>query len=113
LFGKILSDLDCSGELAIHTSGKIPGHVTCHRLHVPRKVRADFLEPVVAHDVLIEGEVRGVLQCTGTVTLARRALLQGLVRAAAIEVRPGASHVGIFDPVSPDGESLAESRKGD
>jgi cytoskeletal protein CcmA (bactofilin family)/predicted RNA-binding Zn-ribbon protein involved in translation (DUF1610 family) len=113
LFGKILGDLECSGELAIHASGKIPSHVSCHRLHVPRKVRVDFLEPVVAHDVLIEGEVRGVLQCTGTVTLARRALLQGLVRAAAIEIRPGASHVGIFDPLPSAGESLAQSRNGD
>jgi hypothetical protein len=54
--------------------------------------------------------VRGVLQCTGTVTLARRALLQGLVRAAALDVRPGASHVGVFDPISNEADSLAETR---
>jgi len=112
LFGKILGDLDCSGELNVHNSCKIPGSVACRRLHVPRKVRVDFLEPVVAHDVLVEGEMRGVLQCTGTVTLGKRALLQGLVRAAAIEIRPGASHVGVFDPVAPAGESLAEPPGG-
>lgn len=112
-FGKIAGDVDCSGEMRIHASGKITGRTTCHRLHVTPKSRVDFLEPVIAHDVLIEGEVRGVLQCTGTVTLARRALLQGLVRAAAIEIRPGASHVGVFDPVVADAQSLAKSPQDD
>ena len=97
VFGKIAGELDCSGEFDIHGSGKISGTVKCRQLRVRRKARVEFLDPVTAESVLIEGEVRGVFHCTGTVTLAPRARLHGFVRAAALNIRTGASHVGTAD----------------
>lgn len=111
VYGKITGEVDCSGDLVFHGSGKVSGAVRCRRLHVCRKARVEFLDPVRADEVLIEGEARGVFHCSGTVTLARRALLQGFVRAVALNIRTGASHVGtvdIIDPPESDTPSLAD-----
>ena len=101
VFGKIAGEIDCSGDFDIHGSGKISGTVKCRHLRVRRKARVEFLDPVTAASILIEGEVRGVFHCGGTVTLARRARLHGFVRAASLEIRTGASHVGTVDLVKP------------
>lgn len=101
VFGKIAGEIDCSGNFDIHSSGKISGTVKCNHVRVRRRARVEFLEPVTADSVLIEGEVRGVFHCTGAVTLARRARLLGFVRAASIHVRIGASHVGTVDLIDP------------
>jgi cytoskeletal protein CcmA (bactofilin family)/predicted RNA-binding Zn-ribbon protein involved in translation (DUF1610 family) len=111
VFGKIASEIDCSGDLVIQGGGKISGAIRCRRLHVTRKARVEFHDAVHADEILIEGEARGVFHCTGTVTLARRALLQGLVRAAALHVRSGASHVGtveIIEPKEPEASPIAD-----
>lgn len=102
VFGRIAAQVVCSGELTIHVGGRISGGIRCHRLHVMRKARVEFHDTVHADEILIEGEVRGVFHCTGTVTLARRSLLQGLVRAAALNVRPGASHAGTLEIIQPE-----------
>ena len=104
--GKIIGRIDCSGTFAIHHSDKISGTVTCRRLHVARKVRVEFLEPVTADSMLIEGEVRGVFHCNGVVTLGKRASLFGYVRTAELQKRSGARHVGTLDihpPAAPGG----------
>jgi len=111
VYGKIASDVDCSGELVVHAGAKISGAIRCKRLRIMRRARLEFHETVRADEILIHGEVRGVFYCTGTVTLARRALLQGLVRASALNVRSGASHVGtleILEPEDSPAPSLAE-----
>ncbi|MFU8894392.1 MAG: bactofilin family protein [Luteolibacter sp.] len=111
VFGKIAAQVDCTGDLVIHAGSRISGPIRCRRLHIVRKARVEFHDTVRADEILIEGEVRGVFDCTGTVTLARRALLQGLVRTAILNVRPGASHVGkveIIEPAESPHSSLAE-----
>lgn len=101
VFGKISGAVDCSGDLVIQSGGKISGAIRCRRLHICRKARVEFHDTVYAEEILIEGEARGGFYCTGTITLARRALLQGLVRAAALHVASGASHVGTVEIIEP------------
>jgi len=107
VFGRISGSVDCSGNLVIQSGGKISGTVRCKRLHICRKARVEFHDSVHAREMLIEGETRGVFHCTGTITLARRALLQGFVRAAALHVSSGASHVGTVEIIEPDESAAA------
>lgn len=111
VFGKIFGTVESFGQVTIQSGGKISGGIRCRRLHITRKARVEFHDTVHADEILIEGEARGVFHCTGTITLARRALLQGLVRAAALNVRSGASHVGtveIIEPTEPAAASIAD-----
>ncbi len=104
VFGRISGEIACSGDADIHASGKIHGTLACRNLRVRRRVKVEFLEPVNAGGMLIEGEVRGVFHCTGSVTLARNARLHGFVRAAALNIRGGARHFGTVDLVDPPGD---------
>lgn len=99
--GRIAAEIVCRSNLVIHGGGRIAGGIRCGRLHVKRKAKVEFHDAVHADEILIEGEVRGVFHCRGTVTLAKGALLQGLVRAAAMRVRPGASHAGTLEIIEP------------
>jgi len=107
VFGKISGSVDGSGDLVIHPGGKISGAIRCRRLHVCRKARVEFHDTVHAGEILIEGEARGVFHCTGTITLARRALLQGLLRTAVLHVSSGASHVGTVEIIDPNESAAA------
>lgn len=105
--GRLAAPVECSGDIDIFGSGKFTGTLSCRNLRVHRRARVDFLDPVRAASILIEGEARGCFHCTGTVTLAKRGKIHGLVRAAALVVEPGALHDGTLDIVetTPPAES--------
>ncbi len=107
VYGRIASEVVCSGDLVIHVGGRISGGIRCRRLHITRKARVEFHDTVHADEILIEGEVRGMIHCNGVVTLGKRALLQGLLRATALEIRSGASHVGTLEIIEPEDSSAA------
>ncbi len=114
VFGKIVGGVVCSGDLVIESGGRINGPIQCRRLRICRKAKVEFQNTVRAEEVLIQGEARGVFHCTGEVVLARRASLQGLVRAQALKLGSGASHAGTFEMVDPPiiaNAALAESGK--
>jgi cytoskeletal protein CcmA (bactofilin family) len=59
------------------------------------------MQPVTATSATINGQARGQINCTGTVTLEKGAVLFGYVRAASIVVKRGAKHNGIFEMATP------------
>jgi cytoskeletal protein CcmA (bactofilin family)/predicted Zn-ribbon and HTH transcriptional regulator len=109
-FGGISGSVVCSGDLTIRGSGKITGIVTCRKLHVERGVNVEFLHPVSAESAVIEGNVRGQISCTGSITLTGKSHLQGLVRAASLIIKPGAKHTGTIEMTAkPDVSSPKKS----
>jgi cytoskeletal protein CcmA (bactofilin family) len=101
VLGQLGCPADCSGDVTIRNHGKIPGPITCHQLRIERRSRVEFMQPVTAASVTIDGHARGQITCSGTVTLERRAVLFGYVRAAAIIVKRGAKHHGTFEMSAP------------
>jgi len=97
VLGELGSSVDCSGELLIRGHGKVIGTVDCRNLRIERRAHVEFFHPVRAEGITIAGHARGQFFCTGTVTLEKRAHLQGFVRAAAIVVKPGAKHSGTLE----------------
>ncbi len=101
VLGELAGSVDCSGDLAIRSHGKILGKVHCRELRVERGARVEFLSPVTARSARIDGHVRGQITCDGLITLEKRAHLQGLVRAEGLVVKPGAKHTGTIEIVRP------------
>jgi cytoskeletal protein CcmA (bactofilin family) len=97
VLGKLAGSVECSGDLVIRSHGKILGQVHCRELRVERGARVEFLSPVLAERVRIDGNVRGQITSNGLIILEKRARLQGLVRAAGLTVKPGAKHIGTIE----------------
>lgn len=94
VIGVFSSAADCSGNLTIRSNCKINGPVQCATLHIERGANVEFKSTVEAKRVTIEGEAKGNLTCSGTVTLEKKSKLEGDVTTAALVVRPGAKHHG-------------------
>lgn len=104
VLGRFSGSVDCSGDLTIHSDGKINGKVSCRHLRVERGAHVDFLTLVETEKATIDGQVTGQIRCTGTITLEKRARLRGLVRAASLNVKPGAQHSGSIEIIQPPTE---------
>jgi len=96
--GRIAADLDCSGAIAVRADAKFTGTIRCRQLRVEKGTRVEFLQPVHADHVVIEGDVLGQIFCTGPVVLEKRASLKGPVRATSLVLRKGARHDGCVEP---------------
>ncbi|KAB2639439.1 MAG: polymer-forming cytoskeletal protein, partial [Verrucomicrobia bacterium] len=112
VLGELASPVDCSGDLLFCGHGKVMGSVKCQHLRIRRGARVEFFHPVTVASASIAGHVRGQFFCAGTLTLERRARLQGFIRAAAISVKPGANHIGTLEISQPDA-SQQDSRHED
>jgi len=101
VLGHLACPAECSGDLVIRSHGKIIGTIHCKKLRVEKGARVEFLHPVNASTAQIDGNVRGQISCTGTITLEKRAHLQGLVRTTALIVKAGAKHTGTIEVITP------------
>jgi cytoskeletal protein CcmA (bactofilin family)/Zn finger protein HypA/HybF involved in hydrogenase expression len=100
ILGELAGSVDCTGDVIIKTSGKIIGNVQCRNLRVEKSARVEFLNPVTAETAYIDGNVRGQIYCSGPITLAKRAHLQGLIRTSNLIIRPGAKHTGTIEVIT-------------
>jgi cytoskeletal protein CcmA (bactofilin family) len=107
VLGELAAAVDCSGDLVIRSHGRIPGNVRCDTLRVERGAKVEFLNAIHASDVLIDGMVTGQIHCSGIITLEKRAKLNGLVQAARLVVKQGASHNGSMEIITPDSGEIS------
>jgi cytoskeletal protein CcmA (bactofilin family)/ribosomal protein S27E len=105
VLGELSAPVECSGDLVIRHTGRVPGTVTCRTLRVERGAKVEFLHTVHAQEVFIDGHVTGHIRCTGTLTLEKRVVLHGLVQAARLVAQKGARHNGSMEILSP-GDSV-------
>ncbi len=99
VLGSLIGSVVCSGDLIIRNHGKILGSVECRHLKIEKGARVEFISPVTATTATIDGQVRGQISCSGTLTLEKRARLQGLVRTTSLVVKSGAKHIGTLEMI--------------
>lgn len=99
VLGELAGAVECTGDLIIRNHGKIMGEIRCRKLRVEKGARVEFLNPVTAVTAFIDGSVRGQISCSGSITLEKRARLQGLVRTTSLIVKPGAKHTGTIEMI--------------
>ena len=102
VFGSVSASVDCSGTFRIRSHGKIIGNVKCRELRVERGAKVEFQGDVNAQKAYIDGEVKAQLTCVGTITLEKKAHLQGLARAGGIVFKAGAKHTGLMEVIRPE-----------
>ncbi len=99
VLGQLAASVDCSGKIMIRSHGRILGNVKCDQLRVERGAEVEFQGEVHARSAYIDGRVKAQLTCTGTITLEKKAHLQGLARAGGLVVKAGAKHTGLMEVV--------------
>lgn len=102
VLGTLAASVECSGTLRIRSHGKIIGNVKCRELRVERGAVVEFQGDVHAEKAYIDGQVKAQLSCTGTITLEKKAHLQGLARAGGLVVKAGARHSGLMEVIRPE-----------
>jgi cytoskeletal protein CcmA (bactofilin family) len=93
-------DLDFSGGLRI--DGQVHGHVTCADGKASLVVISDKAMVhgmVKASHVIINGEVRGPIECSGLLELQPSARVFGDIRYQILEMHPGAVIDGELRPL--------------
>ena len=99
VLGNLEAPVNCSGKLMIRSHGKIIGNVKCGELRVERGAEVEFQGAVTTNKAYIDGNVRAQLTCMGTITLEKKAHLQGPIQAAGLVVKEGAKHTGSMEVI--------------
>ncbi len=97
VLGELSASVNCSGDLIIRRHGTILGNMKCRELRIERNAEVKFHGEIHAQRVYIDGEVTAQITCTGTITLAKKAHLKGLVKARGLIVKAGARHTGSME----------------
>lgn len=105
VLGKLAAPVDCSGAIRIRSDGKIVGDITCRELRVERGAEVEFQGTIHTDSAFIDGDVRAQINCTGTITLEKKAHLQGFARAGGLVVKAGARHTGLMEVIKPVSDS--------
>lgn len=109
VLGSIHCPIRCTGDLLIRTHAKFNHPIHCRRLLVEKGSRVEFLSSVTAESAHINGNVRGQLTCSGSVSLEKRAQFHGLVRTSSLVVKSGANHFGTVEIINHDSTPTSET----
>jgi len=99
--GSIDAFVDCSGIATFRGSGAARGPLHCRKLVVEKQGSIAFPDGVKTEDAEIHGKVTGDITSSGTVKIARSAVIEGTVRARSIDVKEGATITGETE-IDPD-----------
>jgi Integral membrane protein CcmA involved in cell shape determination len=92
--GRVRGNLECDELVRIDVSGKIPGRISARNALVERRAEVQFFRRLKVGNLEIRGKMWGEVVADGTVTIRKHALLEGTVRARAINVEKGGVFLG-------------------
>jgi len=111
--GKLRGTLVCTGLVHVRTHGKIPGGIETHELVIDKKCDAEFVRPIKAHSVEINGKISARITCETAVTINKGGYLEGIVYARSISVEKGGVFSGelFIGQTDPTGEAAPALRQ--
>lgn len=92
--GSVRGRLTCSGEVRIRFKGKLSGSIEAKTVHIEKKCDAEFLHPIRAELVEIDGTVSGRIISTRKVVIRKTGRLSGSVSARGFTVDKGGYFLG-------------------
>ena len=98
--GRFTGSVHCEGDFVMRRNGHITGPVQCKRLVVDHGAEVEFLNPVHADEVIIDGKVIGDIVCKGCLSLKEKATLMGDIHISSLAVSEGARHSGLVHTVA-------------
>lgn len=102
--GPMRGNLICTGEVAVKYKGRITGAIESETLRILKKSVTEFIRPVRAREVRIEGEMSGRILAAGTVFIAKSGRMTGSIFARGINIERG----GVFQGELNIGEAQIE-----
>ena len=92
--GRIAGRIECSGDFNFEGDSSVTGGIWCKNLHVAPNSSLRSIHPIVAESALIDGTTTADIECSGTIVIGPKGLLQGNVIARAFKIVPGGSLEG-------------------
>ena len=92
--GSMRGHLVCTGELNVRYRGRITGGIETDILRVAKKSTTEFVRPVRARNVHIEGEMSGRILASGTVHIAKSGRMTGAIYARGVNIERGGEFEG-------------------
>jgi cytoskeletal protein CcmA (bactofilin family) len=92
--GPMRGHLVCTGEISIRYRGRITGGIESDIFRVVKKSVAEFVRPVRAREMHIEGEMSGRILCSGTVHITKSGRVNGSIYARGINIERGGEFQG-------------------
>lgn len=92
--GMMRGNLVCTGEVSVKYKGRIPGGIETDTLRVLKRSQAEFVRPVRARQVFVEGDMSGRILASGTVHISKTGRLTGSVFALGFTVEKGGVFAG-------------------
>ncbi len=92
LEGKLRGSLFATHDVYVKTKEKIIGSVETKTLFIHKRCRTEFVRPIRAHSIEINGHLSANVYCTGAVKINKGGILEGKLYAKSIVVEKG----GIF-----------------
>ncbi|MEY2493076.1 MAG: hypothetical protein QOH24_2027 [Verrucomicrobiota bacterium] len=87
--GRVRGNLECDDLVRIDVSGKIPGRISARNALIERRAEVQFFRRLRVGNIEIRGRMSGEIIADGMVTVRKHAVLEGPVRAKAINVEKG------------------------
>ena len=92
--GSLRGSLICTGEVKIKISGKMSGSIEAKTVYIEKKCAAEFVHPIRAEQVEIEGTVSGQIIAARKVIIHKSGRLTGKVSALGFFVEKGGHYSG-------------------
>jgi cytoskeletal protein CcmA (bactofilin family) len=92
--GTMRGNLICSGEVHIRLKGKLSGSIEAKSVHIDKKCEAEFVRPIRAELVDIEGIISARIISTGKVVIQKTGRLTGAVFGRGFSVEKGGEFFG-------------------
>jgi cytoskeletal protein CcmA (bactofilin family) len=107
--GKLRGTLAATHEVILRTREKVLGGIETKRLVIEKRCDAEFVRPIRAQSVEVNGRLSARLYCDGTVMINKGGQLEGTLYAKAITVEKGGIFsgelfIGQNDPSQPKAE---------
>jgi cytoskeletal protein CcmA (bactofilin family)/Zn finger protein HypA/HybF involved in hydrogenase expression len=92
--GSMRGNLICSGDVHIRLKGKVSGSIEAKSVHIDKKCEAEFVRPIRAELVDIEGIISARIVSTGKVVIQKTGRLTGAVFGRGFMVEKGGEFFG-------------------
>ena len=92
--GKVRNAIICTGDLHVRVQGKLAGGVDTENLIVEKKAEVEFVRPVKARAVEINGKASAIIHCDGCVTIHKGGIFDGTIYAKSVNFDQGSFFTG-------------------
>jgi cytoskeletal protein CcmA (bactofilin family)/predicted RNA-binding Zn-ribbon protein involved in translation (DUF1610 family) len=92
--GVVRGSLICDGEVTIKIKGKMSGSIEAKKVHIDKKCEAEFVRPIRATLVEIEGHISARIVSDGNVIIGKTGRLTGAVFGRGFQCEKGGEFFG-------------------